>query len=113
MTRIGLDDSTLQITSFNQYGFSINTHIKVLGPILIFPKTIFSWNVEDTKEINENSLSIFKLIQPRLDVLVIGIGDKYQKINPDVPKWLIQNNIRNFEILTTVICFSEKNVYMK
>ena len=102
MTRIGLDDSTLQITSFNQYGFSINTHIKVLGPILIFPKTIFSWNVEDTKEINENSLSIFKLIQPRLDVLVIGIGDKYEKVNPDVPKWLIQNKINNFEILPTV-----------
>jgi NADH dehydrogenase [ubiquinone] 1 alpha subcomplex assembly factor 3 len=102
MTRIGLDDTTLQITTFNQFGFSINKHIKVLGPILIFPKTIFSWNIEDTKEINEKSLSIFKLIQPRVDVLVIGIGDKYEKVNPDVPKWLIQNKINNFEILPTV-----------
>jgi NADH dehydrogenase [ubiquinone] 1 alpha subcomplex assembly factor 3 len=103
MTRLGLDDNTLQITSFNQFGFSINTRIKALGPIIIFPKTIFSWNIEDIKDVNDKSLSIFKLIQPRVDVLIIGIGDKHEKISPDVPKWLIQNNIRNFEILPTVI----------
>jgi len=103
MTRIGIDDVTLQITSFNQFGFSINAHIKALGPILVFPKTIFSWNIEDINEINEKSLSIFKLMHPRVDVLVIGTGDKYEKINPNVPRWLIQNNIRNFEILPTVI----------
>ena len=102
MTRLGLDDNSLQITSFNQYGFTINQHINTLGPILIFPKTIFSWNIDDVKDINEKSLLLFKLIQPRVDVLIIGYGDKHDKVSPDVPKWLLQNNIRNFEILPTV-----------
>jgi hypothetical protein len=39
------------------------------------------------------------------DILIIGTGDKNAKINPAVPKWLIQNKINNFEILPTVYKF--------
>lgn len=119
----------LQITSFNQYGFLINGNIRILGPIAIFPKTIFSWNISDISDINEKSLLLFKMLEPKIgnltsslfqtlfdikddnlffrfqiqiDILVIGTGDKYAKIDPNVPKWLIQNKINNFEILPTV-----------
>ncbi len=47
-------------------------------------------------------LIAFKLNKLHLDVLIIGTGDRYSKINPEVPKWLIQNKITNFEILPTV-----------
>ncbi len=57
---------SLQITGYNQYGFSINQNITALGPIIIFPKTIFSWNVGDLAEIDEKSLLLFKMIEPRL-----------------------------------------------
>lgn len=73
-----------------------------MGPIVIFPKTIYSWNIEDHKEINEKSLSIFKHLEPKIDILVIGTGDNYSKIDPEIPKWLIRNKINNFEILKTV-----------
>ena len=33
---------------------------------------------------------------------MIGTGDRYSKINPEIPKWLIKNKISNFEILPTV-----------
>lgn len=36
------------------------------------------------------------------DLLIIGTGDKYSKINPEIPKWLLKNKISNFEILPTV-----------
>jgi len=57
---------SLQITGYNQYGFSINQNITALGPIIIFPKTIFSWNVGDLDEVNEKSLLLFKMIEPKL-----------------------------------------------
>ena len=65
-------------------------------------KFILSWNVEDHKEINEKSLSLFKLLDPKIDILIIGTGDRYSKTDPDLPKWLIKNKITNFEILQTV-----------
>ncbi len=99
----------LQITAFNQYGFTINGKIKAIGPIVIFPKTIYSWNVEDHNEINEKSLSIFNLLDPKIDILIIGTGDKYSKTDPELPKWLIKNKITNFEILQTVMANS--NIY--
>ena len=102
MTRLGRDEPSLQITSFNQYGFSINNNIKTIGPILIFPKTIYGWNIDDVSSIDEKSLLLFKLIEPKLDVVIIGYGDKDEKVNPMVSKWLIQNRINNFEILPTV-----------
>ena len=93
----------LQITAFNQYGFTINGKIKAMGPIVIFPKTIYSWNVEDHNEINEKSLSLFNLLDPKIDILIIGTGDQYSKTDPELPKWLIKNKITNFEILKTVL----------
>ncbi|RNA23801.1 NADH dehydrogenase [ubiquinone] 1 alpha subcomplex assembly factor 3 [Brachionus plicatilis] len=91
----------LQITSYNENGFTLNQNIRVFGPMIIFPKTIYSWNIADIDEINEKSLLLFKMLDPKIDVLVIGTGDKYSKINPSVPKWLIQNKLNNFEILPT------------
>lgn len=57
---------SLQISSVDEYGFVINGNIRVLGPIAVFPKTIYRWNVADVSEINENSLSLFKLLDPRI-----------------------------------------------
>ena len=93
---------SLQITAFNEYGFTINQNIKAVGPVIMFPKTIFSWNVEGTEDINERSLSLFKHLEPKVDILIIGTGDGHTKINPEIAKWLIRNKINNFEILRTV-----------
>ncbi len=93
---------SLQITAFNEYGFTINRNITAVGPVIMFPKTIFSWNVEGTEDINERSLSIFKHLEPKVDILIIGTGDGHTKVNPEIAKWLIRNKINNFEILRTV-----------
>lgn len=63
----------LQITSFNQYGFLINGNIRILGPIAIFPKTIFSWNISDISDINEKSLLLFKMLEPKIGNLTSSL----------------------------------------
>jgi NADH dehydrogenase [ubiquinone] 1 alpha subcomplex assembly factor 3 len=95
------DGVAMQITGYNQNGFYINDKIAAIGPIVIFPKSIYSWNIEDEKEITEKSLSIFPMIEPKPDILIIGYGSKTNKIDPEIPKWLIKNKIKNFEILPT------------
>ena len=57
---------SLQITSTDHFGFSINKTIRVVGPVVVFPKTIYSWNVGEIGDINEKSLSLFKLIEPKI-----------------------------------------------
>ena len=84
-------------------------------PIAIFPRTVLSWNVGSCQDINEASLSLFCILEPKIgqiafcyskikrcsvtskfslfflwwtDILVIGVGDVGQKLNPDVIRYL-------------------------
>jgi hypothetical protein len=49
-----------------QIGFRLNNGMYVLGPMAIFPRTVLSWNVGSVDEINEDSLSLFCLLEPKI-----------------------------------------------
>lgn len=43
-----------------------------------------SWNIENFEDIDEKTLSLFPVLEPKIDILVLGIGDqkptaKFQK----------------------------------
>lgn len=58
-----------------QHGFRLNSHLQVIGPIILFPRAVFSWYVESVEKIDVESLMIFGIIRPKVDNLIIGIGD--------------------------------------
>ncbi|XP_046463416.1 LOW QUALITY PROTEIN: NADH dehydrogenase [ubiquinone] 1 alpha subcomplex assembly factor 3-like [Daphnia pulex] len=70
------------------------------GPIAIFPKSILSWNVQSAEDINEDSLSLFYTLEPKIDILVIGIGDPIKKLRHNIIKYMKDKKI-NLEISTT------------
>lgn len=41
-------------------------------------RTVLSWTVNDANNINEESLSLFAIIEPKLDIIVIGTGNKME-----------------------------------
>lgn len=41
----------------------------------IFPRSILSWNIQTVDDITEESLSLFCVMEPKLEILVIGVGD--------------------------------------
>lgn len=45
--------------------------------MVIFPKTMLSWNIATSSDMNEESLSLFFKLEPKLDILVIGLDDEY------------------------------------
>lgn len=95
-------DLGLMINGFSQYGFRLNNDMVIIGPMAIFPRSVLSWNINNFEDINEDSLSIFYTLEPKIDVLVIGIGD--QKVTPQLSKKIIEFMKKykiNVEILTT------------
>ena len=74
------------------------------GPIAVFPKTVLSWRVLTSDDITPEALELFLLLQPKLDVLIIGAGDhKYvDKVRRKVAPILSKNRI-GFEVMSTVI----------
>lgn len=61
-----------------------------------------SWNINNVEDIDEKTLSLFCVLEPKIDVLVIGSGDV--KITPSISRSIIgfmkKYNI-NVEVLPT------------
>lgn len=93
-------DAGLMVDAYSQIGFRLNNGMSVVGPIAIFPKTVLSWRVQSSKDITEDSLSLFSILEPKIDILIIGVGDKSEQVNPRVIKYMRNKGI-SIEILPT------------
>ncbi|KAK7077674.1 NADH dehydrogenase [ubiquinone] 1 alpha subcomplex assembly factor 3 [Halocaridina rubra] len=93
-------DSGLMIDAYSQVGFRLNNGMSVFGSIAIFPKSVLCWKVKSAFDITEDSLSLFCLLEPKIDILVIGVGDAGNKVEPRVIQYLRNKGI-NVEVLPT------------
>ena len=68
------------------------------------------WNVEGPEDITEESLSLFTILDPKIDVLIVGYGDntpvggkEAKKVFPVDPKIILKMRQKgvNMELLTT------------
>ncbi|XP_043266770.1 NADH dehydrogenase [ubiquinone] 1 alpha subcomplex assembly factor 3 [Venturia canescens] len=94
----------LMIDGLSSSGFKLNNGVWVLGPVIIFPKSIISWNIGSSEDINEESLVLFKILQPKLDILILGLDQKYENSVPFIQtvKTLGKKIGMNIEICQTV-----------
>lgn len=44
----------------------------------LFSRSVLSWDVASVEDINEDSLAMFTILEPKVDILVVGIGDRIQ-----------------------------------
>ncbi|XP_071513972.1 NADH dehydrogenase [ubiquinone] 1 alpha subcomplex assembly factor 3 isoform X2 [Panulirus ornatus] len=93
-------DVGLMVDAFSQIGFRLNNGMNLIGPIAVFPKTVLSWHVTCSQDINEDSLSLFYLLEPKIDLLVVGVGDKGCQVNPRIIQFMKNKGI-NMEVLPT------------
>uniref|UniRef100_A0A1B0D502 NADH dehydrogenase [ubiquinone] 1 alpha subcomplex assembly factor 3 n=1 Tax=Phlebotomus papatasi TaxID=29031 RepID=A0A1B0D502_PHLPP len=92
----------LMINAFSQIGFRLNNRMNIIGPMAIFPRIALSWNVGSYEDINEKTLSLFTVLEPKIDILVVGVGD--EKITPQFSRRIIdfiRSSRINVEVLNT------------
>lgn len=92
----------IAIKCVSRYGFRLMNDVFVYGPVALFPKTVLSWRVRSPDEITPESVEFFTMLEPKLDVLVVGAGDrKYvDPVRLRIAPYLAQHNI-GLEILHT------------
>ncbi|XP_011305358.1 NADH dehydrogenase [ubiquinone] 1 alpha subcomplex assembly factor 3 [Fopius arisanus] len=72
-------DYALMIDKISMQGFGLNIGVNILGPMIIFPKTVIGWNIETENDIHEDSLSLFRVLDPRPDILILGLNKNYPR----------------------------------
>ncbi|KAM7006107.1 NADH dehydrogenase [ubiquinone] 1 alpha subcomplex assembly factor 3 [Tautogolabrus adspersus] len=75
--------SGLMIHSYSAHGFNIDGN-RVLGPCVVLPPAILQWNVGSYKDITEQSVSLFHMLEPRIEILILGTGARVERISPSV-----------------------------
>ncbi|XP_015437516.1 PREDICTED: NADH dehydrogenase [ubiquinone] 1 alpha subcomplex assembly factor 3 [Dufourea novaeangliae] len=78
-TIINLDvGSRILINQCTPIGFKFNNGTALMGPLIIFPKTVFCWNIASALHINEKTLSLFITLEPKPDIVVLGLERPYE-----------------------------------
>ena len=60
-----------------QIGFTLAIGLQIIGPVIIFPRTFLSWNIATSSDINVDNLCLFKILEPKLDMLIIGLDQNH------------------------------------
>lgn len=58
-------------------GFTLHNGLKILGPTVLFPRQAICWNITSGEHINDATLSLLTILEPKPDLLIIGLDDKY------------------------------------
>lgn len=94
----------IMINTYSNMGFRLNNGIFTVGPLAAFPRTVLQWNVKSIEELTPESLSLFCLLEPKLDILIIGTGDKKIMPNKETIQYLKANRIQPEIFATDQAC---------
>ncbi|KAG0498823.1 hypothetical protein HPP92_003514 [Vanilla planifolia] len=72
---------------YSETGFTING-VKYEGSLLIVENKVMSWAPKRFSEINAESLSIFKVLRPVPEILVLGCGRHIDFVNEELRQFL-------------------------
>ncbi|XP_074109427.1 NADH dehydrogenase [ubiquinone] 1 alpha subcomplex assembly factor 3 [Cotesia typhae] len=72
----------LMIDGVSSVGFKLNIGITVLGAMILFPRTAIGWGIRSASDIHKDSLSLFKTIIPRPDIIILGLDNNYPRDAP-------------------------------
>ena len=100
---IGNDESeqVLYIEKYNQAGFRLSNKLFVYGPMAVFPRTVFQWKVKSISNLDASAFKLFEMLEPKLDVLVLGLGDKDEQFPTQLRKELTLMRRFGIEALPT------------
>ncbi|XP_077235258.1 NADH dehydrogenase ubiquinone 1 alpha subcomplex assembly factor-like protein (DUF498/DUF598) [Tasmannia lanceolata] len=89
--QINLIDSVpedqLRFQGYTDTGFTVNG-VKYEGSLLIVDKLLMSWSPKTFSEINIDSLSMFQLLRPVPEILIIGCGKHVEQVNPELRRFI-------------------------
>ncbi|MFH4977387.1 hypothetical protein AB6A40_004096 [Gnathostoma spinigerum] len=98
-----LESKQIGIRGLSRMGFRMIDGSFLYGPIAVFPKAVLSWRVLTPSDITSESVEFFTMLEPKLDILVVGVGDRkhVDSVRARIAPILSKNRI-GLEIMETL-----------
>lgn len=72
---------------FNDTGFTVNG-VEYDGSLLCVGNLIMSWKPKKFSEITSDSLSLFQIVRPIPEILIVGCGRNIQHVDPELRRFI-------------------------
>lgn len=102
------DVGTVRIDGYDDSGFIVGD-VQVEGSILCFGDLWLSWKPRRVSEITDDSLAIVDLLKPAPDLVILGTGQKIQRIPDSLSKSLFTRGV-SLEVLDTINAVATFNI---
>ncbi|CAK9207907.1 unnamed protein product [Sphagnum troendelagicum] len=91
----GTADTThmIRINGYDENGFIANG-VNIEGGVICLSKLALTWIPKTFDEITPDSLSIFQLLRPAPEILVLGCGRRIQRVSKELRDFLRSNGIK-------------------
>ncbi|KAK2405974.1 NADH dehydrogenase ubiquinone 1 alpha subcomplex assembly factor protein (DUF498/DUF598) [Trifolium repens] len=80
-------EDQLRFQGFNDTGFTVNG-VEYEGSLLCVGNLIMSWKPKKFSEITSDSLSLFQIVRPIPEILIVGCGRNIQHVDPELRRFI-------------------------
>ncbi|KAK4255156.1 hypothetical protein QN277_008190 [Acacia crassicarpa] len=80
-------EDQLRFQGYNDTGFTVNK-VEYEGSLLCVGNLLLSWKPKKFSEITSDSLSIFQILRPIPEILIIGSGRHIQQVDPELRRFI-------------------------
>lgn len=91
-SKLEVSERAPEISGYLTNGFIIRGNA-VFGSVALLPRGFFNWKVQMVGDIVPESFALFHLIEPKLELVVLGTGSSVERINPEITKFLKRKGI--------------------
>ncbi|CAK4085296.1 unnamed protein product [Aphanomyces euteiches] len=88
-----MDSPKVAITEYDDGGFVVN-EVNMRGAIALFPEIAMLWKPKTMDEITKESLTVFTVANPPVEILVLGCGKRIPRLlDPSLVDYLKSHGI--------------------
>lgn len=80
------------VNAYDAAGFRVNG-VRLLGSVLLAPHASFLWRARTMADVTRASLGFLPLLEPEIELVVIGSGRTIQPLAAEVRAWLERQRI--------------------
>ncbi|KAJ0051979.1 hypothetical protein Pint_00017 [Pistacia integerrima] len=89
----GLTSFVIRFSSYTDTGFTVNG-VHYEGSLLCVGNLLMSWTPRKFSEITPNSLSIFQLLRPIPEILVLGCGRHIEPVDSELRRFILSTGMK-------------------
>ncbi|KAK7386206.1 hypothetical protein VNO78_26250 [Psophocarpus tetragonolobus] len=80
-------EDQLRFQGYNDTGFTVNG-IEYEGSLLCVGNFLMSWKPKKFSEVTADSLSLFQVVRPIPEILILGCGRNIQHVDPELRRFI-------------------------